>query len=319
MNSVRVVVGCEWRFVDGLDASQDDHPFHRWVYTIYPTGQVYVAVDSTSTSTVAPAPPLGLTVTMAMDRDGDIRTYLEPVRAAPDPRAFSARRDAEPRTQSRPDRSSARAAGVSDTPPRPYYAFARSEQADAFLLYVPGDQPRLLGLAEESHADQPQVSFTAHHQKTAANTEEWHCHMLLGTAADVSDDEALARAIDYARPGGLRFELGSPVLRAGESDGRTGFDPTSGCYVITPDQGRVRFTIDGRRQPRFSPVFQIIGGIDTDAWVYVNHLIFENFARDAAGGLVFQLPGTVRGETVVEVLFRRRPATASRPRGLPGA
>ncbi len=42
-----------------------------------------------------------------------------------------------------------------------------------------------------------------------------------------------------------------------------------------------------------------------DAWVYLDHVVYDRVARDAAGDLVFQLPDLVGERAVVEVLLRR--------------
>ncbi len=308
MSSVRTVVGCEWRFVGDPEAPLDERLFHRWLYTIYPTGQVYVSVESSAIPAATPTSDLGLAVTLATGRDGDVQTDFQPGRGALGPRAFLPTRpdpDADPRLPIHSDRSSSTESGVSQNPAQTLYASARIPAGDASLLYVPGNQPRLRELVEESDAGRRQVSFTALFDNGAAETESWHCHLLLGTSTEVAPAEVSARATAYARPAGLRFELGSPVPPAQADTGQTGFDPASGCYVITPDQGRVRFVIDGRGQPRFSPAFRVICRPDDEAWVYVNNLILKNIARDASGNLVFQLPGIVRSETTVEILFRR--------------
>ena len=119
--------------------------------------------------------------------------------------------------------------------------------------------------------------------------------------------EALARAGDYWQPGALELELGSPVTAGAPDLTPQGFDRASGCHVIAPDRGRVRFVIDGREHPRFSPAFKIIDSEGLDAWVYVNHLIFHPIAHDADGNLIFQLPDVITDRTTVEVLLRPPP------------
>ena len=52
------------------------------------------------------------------------------------------------------------------------------------------------------------------------------------------------------------------------------------------------------------PVFVASAAVATrrQAWVYVDHLIFDQVAHDAQGNLIFQLPGIIRKPTMVEVI-----------------
>lgn len=284
MNAVRTVVTCEWRFVDDRESAQgglDHRPLQRWVYAIYPSGQVYVAVKATARTESGETLPLGFAVTLASAPEDELETYV------------SARADS---------------AGAQQTPA---YATARSKPHDAFLLYVMDDAGRPMRITESAPGTDPtsasteRVSFIAVGDGPEGDVETWASHILLGSASVITDEEALARALDYASPTAPRLELGSFVSVDGDDSGSTGFDPTSGCHVIAPDRGRVRFVIDGGERPRFSPVFQIISPDNHEAWVYVDHLIFDRVARDAQGNLIFQLPGMVGKLTLVEVLFRR--------------
>jgi len=277
MSPVRVVVASEWRFVDDPNVPPGDRPLHRWVYTIYPTGQMYGTVECTTQTGTWSAPTLGAAVAMAASPEAEFQPRVSQATQSPN---------------------------TSDE--LPSFASARSEQGDAFLLYVPGEPERLMQLMHEFEAQRRRVSFVAVNQSRDAPTESWIWHVLLASAGRIADEEALARAVDYTHPAELQFELGSPVPFEGGSTGATGFDPTTGCYVCMPDQGRVRFVIDGQVRPRFSPAFRIVADTDENAWVYVNHLVLDKVVRDSAGDLIFQLPGTVRSETIVEVLFRRQ-------------
>lgn len=64
-NPVRVVVTSEWHFVDDLEQSGEGRPFQRWVYTIYPTGGVFVTVEATARTERWTPPELALAVSMA--------------------------------------------------------------------------------------------------------------------------------------------------------------------------------------------------------------------------------------------------------------
>lgn len=274
MNPVRIVIDTEWRFVNDTDESLENRPFHRWVYTIYRTGQLYVATECTAQAEDWDNSSLGLAVTIASTRDDDLRT-------------FSPASDA-----------------AATTPWHPAFASARSQEGKAVLLYVLDDGPSTR-IVEQFEKKRRRASFVAIRPAREAPTETWACHLLLGPSDAVTDEEAVLRAADYARPAELKFELGSSVTAAGAHMNPTGFDQAAGCYVIQPDQGRIRFWIDASEQPLFSPAFRIINTQGRDAWVYVDHLIFDEVARDAEGDLIFQLPSTLTDNTLIEVLLRR--------------
>ncbi len=284
MNAVRAVVTSEWRFVDDPRSTQrslDRQPFQRWTYTIYPTGQIYVVVEATAATGTWTPPQLGLAVTLASAPEDGLRCF---VGTPPD----------EPKSAQ-----------------PPVYATARSETTGAFLLYVVDDTNRAARITESTLPGggvsdaEGHTSLIAVADASGEDIETWFCHILLGAASEASDEDAFARAVDYTRPAAPRIEVGS-LVPVSEEDGRTaGFDPASGCYVIAPDRHLVRLVIGGRERPRYSPAFQIVGTDNYEAWaVYVDHRIFDRVARDAQGNLIFQLPGTIRKPTLVEVLLR---------------
>ncbi|MCH7807607.1 MAG: hypothetical protein IIB60_00155 [Planctomycetes bacterium] len=277
-NAVRVVVACDWRFVEGSDAAlwagtPLDRPFQRWVYTIYATGQIYAAVECTARTDSWSPSHLGLAVELTATAADGVQTHTS-----------------------------------SDPAQPPAYALARSETADYALLYAMADPRDMTVSQTRTEQGKRRVSFVASASLTGKNVERWVCQLLLGSAGAVSYREALARAGDYWQPGALELELGSPVTAGAPDLTPQGFDRASGCHVIAPDRGRVRFVIDGREHPRFSPAFKIIDSEGLDAWVYVNHLIFHPIAHDVDGNLIFQLPDVVTDRTTVEVLLRPPPA-----------
>ncbi len=270
MNPVRVVITCEWRFVDDVDAPLNNQPFQRWVYTIYPTGQVYVAVECTAKTNSWSASQLGLAVTLSSRTGDGLQTRTSSESAQP-----------------------------------PTFATARTESTDSFLLYTLSEPHRFVPIRQQVADERRRVSLVATRPAKGLDVETWVCQLTLGPASEISDRQASARAIDYCEPGGLHLELGSFGAADRPTVGQNGFDQASGCYVIAPDGGQARFVIDGRVRPRFSPAFQIIDTEKLEAWIYVNHLIFDKVARDADGNLIFQLPKTIRDRTTVEVLLRR--------------
>ncbi len=225
------------------------------------------------------APPLGLSVALAPTPDDAIRTH------------------------------GASGPAESETTGAPTYATARGTTSDAFLLFVVDEargpvhfRSATMG-AGETPADTDLVSLIAVQDRDEGNVQTWLCHVLVASSSAISDDEARARAAAYASPAPPRLDTGTLIaVGQGEPDS-VGFDPRDGCFVIAPDEGRVRFWVDGTERPHFSPRFKVLGGEWPEAWVYADDVILEQVARDAEGNLIFQLPGIINESVAVDVLF----------------
>ena len=149
------------------------------------------------------------------------------------------------------------------------------------------------------------ASLVASRPATGTDVERWTGQLLLSAASQVTEDDARERASRFDDPIELDIEVGSVPEGDAYADLNDGFDATAGCYILEPDQGQVRFILDGRHHPIFSPAFKIKATHDQLGWVYVDHLILDRTARDREGNLVFQVPDAVRERRIVEVLLRR--------------
>jgi hypothetical protein len=288
MNSVRVVISSEWRFVYDAALAQeswDEQPFQRWTYTIYPTGQLYVGVEATAATDTWRPRRLGLAVSLVTE-PGDAVTL-----------------QSETASTEMPDST-------------PAYGVIRRGGADAQLLYALAPQAgrpvRLIRVDQPGRdtdgrtSDTSLIAVTDQDRPVEHSVALWASHLLLAGAGDVRDDELRARAVDYADPVAPRVEVGSLVPTAGADGAAEGFDPVQGLYTVGPDADLVRFVIDGQRQPRFAPAFRIADTAERDAWVYLDHLVADCVARDRQGDLIFQVPGSIRAPVTVEVHLRPR-------------
>lgn len=268
MNPVRAVVLVEWRFADDPDAPLHDLPFQRWLYTIYATGQVYVGVEATGATERWSPPGLGLAVALSP--------------------AVGATFEAGPSHGADVD-------GEQDPPESPAYGVLRSAEGDAQLVYVPSPTDSGTRVVKQMDVEHNRVLLIATDRGDSEAVKTWSVHLLLAGVGEESQRQVAERALSYARPPTLVVEVGSAH----------GFDPSTGCYVLSPQDGRVRFVIEGTVAPLFSPAFRILEPEGLQAWVYVQHRILDRVARDRAGNLLFQLPGVIRDRTTIEVLFRR--------------
>jgi hypothetical protein len=245
------------------------------VYTVYPSGQVFAAVEATGMTKSWTPPGFGLAVTVASSADDEwkMQTAVPAVATA----ELS----------------------------KPGYAAARSQPRDTVLVYMLDSPSASSRIVEQADSTARRVSLIGTQESAPVEVMKWACQLVLGLAGEVSDADAVIRAAEYAGPASIRVEVGSPAMGSGSSHRGDGFDPATGTFDLDPDQGRVRFFVEGQKRPAFSPAFRIVGAKDQEAWVYVNHLILSKVARDPGGNLVFQLPGTIRQATLVEVLLRR--------------
>jgi len=273
MSPVRVVVETEWRFLESLGAPTAGRPFQRWTYTIYPTGHVYANVTCTARTTSWHPPRLGLVTSLtAKSRDGVQLTTMD----------------------------------GTDDPEAPVFALARSEPSDYALAFIPGSTEDLDSITERVDDTTRQVSFIASAPNESG--DEWTARSLLlvSTVEALTRDRAVREATDYHDPTGVILEKGRFVPSVDAGAEASGFDPISGSFVIAPVGGQVRFRIAPETDLADRAAFTIIDSERSDAWVYVNHVLYERVARSDRDHLIFQLPGSESGETIVEVILRRR-------------
>ena len=263
MSPVRVVLQAEW-YVTGDPAGETGAaPFRRWLYTVYPTGQLYVRSE-------------------AAQRDANGRALRVAIAVTPEAPWHT--------SVVSPSRET-------DAGRVPAYATARGGPAKAFLLFAIHDKRP----ASMNVVSRDVVEMTATVDRSADAVEQWTTHLLLGAADQVTDEEAQARALAYVTPRPCELEVGSFVA--------DGFDPGSGCHVIAPDRGLVRFIVDPSKHVVFSPVFEVLTRPEQDVWVYVDHLIHKQVSRDGEGHAIFQLPIKPGRPTLVEVLLGRAPGS----------
>jgi hypothetical protein len=275
MSPVRAVVAGEWRFSGQSNAAPADCPFHRWVYTIYPTGQIYVALETNWVKSAGVPPSTGLAMTLSSPDDGD----------------WSVRH------------GGTLAEGLQVFPPGSFVA--RSASLDTALLWVLDEPSAETRITQGRDASAKHLSVVIHGEPGGEPARRWSGHLFLTRSAGFSDAEAASRAKAYESPPGLRLELGTPAADPSGVSRTRSWDASEGCLVIQPDQGRVRLTMPTNAGMVFSPVFRITGTAGADCWVYVDHLVLSQLARNTDDEVIFQLPSVAPKGTLIEVLSRR--------------
>lgn len=277
-SNIRVVVLCEWHFTrDASTAPEtvtaDRQPDFRCVYAVYPTGQVFIAVDYEMR-----------------------RTEMEPH----DP-ALSIALSAHPPFAS---------AHISEHPARGgdgsiAYITARGRRREGpLIMFAVFDPNGTVRTAAVEDAERRVMALTAIRPAGQGPRETWFAQILLARSADHSDAELAQRAADLGRPVGPQIQIGSMTAPDRTTDTSPDAGLSLGCYDVYAEAGRARFVLDGSVLPFHTPTFRILGGGGRNAWIYVNHLIFDRKAQDAAGNLIFQLSRVVSDRTLIEILFR---------------
>lgn len=272
MNSVRIVVVSDWRFVNHPKNPLLDRPFQRWMYTIYPTGQIFVAVEATSATNTFNPEQMGLSISAANITKNPVQTFVN--------------------TNTTEGKEN-----------QPIFAWIRDTSTNAAMLYIPLHATDII---EQIDSTRENVSFVAVDEHGLKNIKRWIGQLFLTTSAELSNEFAVARATAFQQPPMPELEFGSFVpTESIPGSGLTvhGFNPATGCYVIKPENGMVRMILDPT-QHWFTPTFKITDPHNRKVSVYINHMIYKNIARDRDGNLIFQLLEPIEKRTLVEVLFQ---------------
>lgn len=277
-SEARIVVACTWRFTSRGQQIEEATPFQRWSYAILPDGKVYVTVACTAQAGDWRPQALGLAVTRG--DDGSIQSYAHRTARLEDPEdlrhvAYGYARPASP------------------------------ERSGVLLVMHDGRQAPLMEILRQPQRHR--VSLLASGGHISGPTQAWAC--LLRVWPPGHCDQALELAMDYAYPDPLHVMVGERVNDSPGDDNGDGFNERFGCYVLRPEADLLRFEVNGSKRPRFSPVFNVLDTAGARVWVYLDNVILETVGRDAKGNAVFQLPGTVRGRSLIEVVIRDQPAS----------
>jgi hypothetical protein len=123
----------------------------------------------------------------------------------------------------------------------------------------------------------------------------WFCP----AALDARQAEEVAS--DYQEPLALRPDAGTVVTDTPGDLNHDGYNESEGCYELAPQRGRLRFLFDPGSVPRQTPLFRIHTAANAQCWVYSNGQALPAIGRDAAGRILFTLPGTIRSPRLIEI------------------
>ncbi len=278
VNEVRVVIDVERRRTIRKRTSRPSFTPWHWRYTIYPTGQLFVEIDTASSGEVTPG-PMTLAVSVAKPGNETITTHL----------------------------LTGDAASSSNNDPSYLGAVARFGDAGAALLFVPyfGDTPINI---DERRTSPGLLTIEATPLTAPAHADGRRCavaYLRLTDSATLTDAAAVREASWFHEPIPLALTVGGLSAvgdRCAFSSGE--LVRGSGAYALTPDRNVVRLTVPALPDPDFAPAFEILDRSTQTAWVYVEHRLHEPVVRNADGYLLFQTPH-LRPHANIEVLIAR--------------
>jgi hypothetical protein len=141
-------------------------------------------------------------------------------------------------------------------------------------------------------------------------THTWPCLLSIWPPGNTDPPAAEILARDFAHPAEPEILVGKLVTDSPGDADHDGFNERFGALILEPEGDLVRLVIDGTAQPRVNPVFNVRQTADRQVWVYLDNVILEPVARDPHGDVLFQIPTTIRGRSLLEVVIRTRHAIA---------
>ncbi len=267
---LRVVVEGRWRFVPAGGAANvaAAAPAHRWRYTIYADGRVYVRSASGGPAANWPAPLAGWAVALN-GRAGFVRV-AKPVPASPAGR--------QPR----------------------YVLLTQREDGRPDLLWVPHEPEAARLQVGVVSPDERRLAVLI--GQTATDGPVRATHLLRLWPADIDDaSRAAALAAPYQHPAAIEPTRGRVIRDAPGDADHDGFNEAEGCYELAPDGGVLRATLVPETPLLFRPVVRVHGTGGKTCWAYADGLVLRDAARDAAGNLLIVVPRVVDGPMHLEV------------------
>ena len=270
---LRVLVQGEWRFRSQEAPPSDHSPYHRWVYSIYRDGRIYVECSGTARGEHFEPPGLG----MVFCCDGDM--------------GFERRVAGGRPAGHRPEIGE-----------EAYVLFSRPQRGQADLLFVPFT-PLPVQVLENPNDSRLCVLCRL---PTRGDRFTFSAMIRVWPPDIDSPAQAGPLAADYCHPLPIAVDAGRLVRTdLGDFD-NDGFSEARGYYVLQLDGNIARVRIDGRRNMRFSPAFRLVDVADRDVWVYVDGREIRDLHRDQDGYVLFEVPGAISRAALLEVTSRPR-------------
>ena len=277
LNPVRAVFLVERRRQGRQGAGRPAMSTARWRYVIYPTGQVYVSIESDEGPDSAGG-GMGLAVSVHEGESDSVRMVQLPFESV----------------------------GSQDDDGFISGVLLRLRYTDTCLLFVPHFGEGSLEIKEHRDVDRGVVTVTARPSEALmGGAFRAVAYMRVASSTALSDDQAAEESRAFHLPVHPLPSVGGIVSNSeAQPFLEDGFDRLDGTITLVADRNLVRFA--GRADSCFScqPVFRIAESSNRAVWVYVDHQIHEPIARDEQGQAIFHLTQAQTTPALVEVLLR---------------
>lgn len=110
-----------------------------------------------------------------------------------------------------------------------------------------------------------------------------------------------AVAGDYARPPKVVVEMGELVRTDAGDFNNDGYNESEGCFVLRPEDGRVRMRVDSGTMARFGLRLKIVDSTHRRMWCYANGAVVETHAPTANGAHLFVIDRPYSEIVLIEV------------------
>lgn len=265
----RVVVAGQWRFVGGAQSlatspAQPDMPGHTWQYVIYPSGAVYVSVQSGAPATGWHGPRVGY----ALAIDG--RRGFHRIDPAP---------------------------GEASTG---FVLLARAGSQRADLLWSWPRAAQFPHRHELASPDERRVAVIVGDVATSPVVHTAHMFRLWPPDIEAAP-EANSFAADYQNPAPLGLTTGKRLTDAPGDLDHDGYSEAEGTYELVLDGSVLRFDFAPGPLLRYDAVFRVHETAGRRCWVYARGRLVTDVGRDADDNLLFRLGHVASAPVGVEV------------------
>ncbi|MHC4671965.1 MAG: hypothetical protein ACYTBZ_05715, partial [Planctomycetota bacterium] len=262
------VVQGQWRFGTPDIPPDDTSPYHRWIYSIYRDGRVYIECSGTARTENFNPPALGMV--FCCDGDQGFKRHI---------------------SENKPQYNR------NSTGLQSYVLFSRSERGLADLLIAPFEPAHLRVL--ESPQD-PRLCVLWNLPIVSDGFA--FSAMLRVWPADIdSTQKADPLVDDYLNTKSIVVDTGRLVRTDPGDFNNDGFSEARGYHVLQLDGNVAKVHIDATKNPRYSPVFKLVDVADQDIWVYLDGRLIKEIHRDQNDNILFELPEMISGSALLEI------------------
>jgi hypothetical protein len=246
--------------------AESDAPGHAWQYVIYPSGALYVCVQSSAPATGWTRPRVGYAI--ALDGRRGFRRIDAPASSAP----------AEPA----------------------FLLMARAGVERADLLWTWPSATQLSHRRELASADERRLAVIVGDVEASGLVQATHLLRIWPTDIDAAP-EAGSFAADYRNHAALNLTAGHVMMEVPGDLDFDGYNESEGVYELALDRGVLRFDFAPGAHVRYDPVFRVHETAGRRCWVYARGRLVKDVGRDVDNNLLFRLARVAGAPVALEV------------------